>query len=156
MTGLLRRRSHWWCWSDFGAYWGHRAFHNVSWLWLYHAVHHSVPRLWYLNTGRIHPVDSALMMVCSMVPLYVLGAPDDMVVWLVSFHHVHRPAVALQCQPALRPSRLVVLHPWSSPQASLASARFFVLIRLRRRGTNRFVPRAASIALAAGAAGVLG
>lgn len=71
--------------GDFGAYWGHRSFHNVSWLWPYHAVHHSVARLWYLNTGRIHPVDSALMMVFSMVPLYLLGAPEDMVVWLFSF-----------------------------------------------------------------------
>jgi sterol desaturase/sphingolipid hydroxylase (fatty acid hydroxylase superfamily) len=71
--------------GDFGAYWGHRAFHNVASLWPYHAVHHSVPRLWFLNTGRIHPVDSALMMVFSMPPLYLLGAPDDMVVWLFSF-----------------------------------------------------------------------
>lgn len=71
--------------GDFGAYWGHRAFHNVAWLWPYHAVHHSVPRLWCLNVGRIHPVDSAVMIVFSMPPLYLLGAPGDMVVWLFSF-----------------------------------------------------------------------
>jgi ornithine lipid hydroxylase len=71
--------------ADFGAYWGHRAFHNVSWLWPFHAVHHSVPRLWWLNTGRIHPVDSATMIVFSMPLLFLLGVPDHMVVWLGIF-----------------------------------------------------------------------
>lgn len=71
--------------GDFGAYWGHRTFHNVAWLWPFHAVHHSVPRLWWLNTGRIHPVDSVLMVVFSMPLLVLLGVPDDMAVWLLSF-----------------------------------------------------------------------
>ena len=71
--------------GDFGAYWGHRAFHNIAWLWPFHAVHHSVSRLWWLNTGRIHPIDSALMVMFSMPLLYLLGASDDMVVWVVSF-----------------------------------------------------------------------
>ena len=70
--------------GDFGAYWGHRAFHNVAWLWPYHAVHHSVQRLWWLNAGRIHPLDAALMVAFSMPLLVMLGVPDGMVVWLLS------------------------------------------------------------------------
>ena len=71
--------------ADFGAYWGHRSFHNVAWLWPFHAVHHSVERLWWLNTGRIHPVDSAMMIVYSMPLLFLLDVPEVMVVWLGVF-----------------------------------------------------------------------
>lgn len=71
--------------GDFGAYWGHRSFHTVSWLWPYHAVHHSVSRLWWLNAGRIHPVDSFVMIVFSMPLLFLLGVPEDMIVWLSVF-----------------------------------------------------------------------
>lgn len=71
--------------GDFGSYWGHRLVHTVQWLWPYHAVHHSVPRLWWLNSGRIHPIDSAWMILFSMPLLFLLGVPDDMIVWMSIF-----------------------------------------------------------------------
>lgn len=71
--------------GDFGAYWGHRSFHTVPWLWPFHAVHHSVSRLWLLNAGRVHPVDAFVMIVFSMPLLFLLGAPEDMIVWLSIF-----------------------------------------------------------------------
>lgn len=71
--------------GDFGSYWGHRLVHTVQWLWPYHAVHHSVPRLWWLNSGRVHPIDSAWMIMFSMPLLFLLGAPDSMIVWLSIF-----------------------------------------------------------------------
>jgi sterol desaturase/sphingolipid hydroxylase (fatty acid hydroxylase superfamily) len=71
--------------GDFGSYWGHRLVHTVKWLWPYHAVHHSVPRLWWLNSGRVHPIDSAWMIMFSMPLLFLLGVPDDMIVWLSIF-----------------------------------------------------------------------
>lgn len=71
--------------GDLGAYWGHRSFHTVSWLWPFHAVHHSVSRLWWLNAGRIHPIDSFVMISFSMPLIFLLGAPADMIVWLSVF-----------------------------------------------------------------------
>lgn len=38
--------------AEFGLYWGHRLAHEWPWLWRFHAVHHSVTRLWIVNTGR--------------------------------------------------------------------------------------------------------
>ena len=68
--------------ADLGAYWAHRICHEWRWLWPFHAVHHSVRRLWWLNTGRIHPVDVATSFVLSTPALILLGAPESMMVWL--------------------------------------------------------------------------
>lgn len=70
--------------ADLGAYWAHRLCHERAWLWRFHVIHHSVRRLWWLNTGRIHPVDVAVTFVLSTPILIVLGAPADMMVWLAA------------------------------------------------------------------------
>jgi sterol desaturase/sphingolipid hydroxylase (fatty acid hydroxylase superfamily) len=71
--------------GDFGAYWGHRLFHEIPALWPYHAVHHVVRRLWWMNSGRVHPIDSFVMIVFSIPLLVLAGAPEDMMVWLAIF-----------------------------------------------------------------------
>jgi len=55
-------------------YWVHRLSHEVDWLWRFHAMHHSAPRLYFLNAVRFHPVDIALSTFSPMIPLIVLGA----------------------------------------------------------------------------------
>jgi sterol desaturase/sphingolipid hydroxylase (fatty acid hydroxylase superfamily) len=62
--------------QDFCGYWIHRAQHVVPLLWRFHAVHHSAPRLYWLNQWRNHPVD-AMISGASMVPLALLGAPES-------------------------------------------------------------------------------
>src|ERR1700761_7989045 len=44
--------------ADFGLYWAHRLGHEWMLLWRFHALHHSPSRLWVINTGRFHFVDS--------------------------------------------------------------------------------------------------
>jgi len=46
--------------GEFFMYWVHRIAHEVDWLWRFHAVHHSAPRLYFLNAVRFHPVDLAI------------------------------------------------------------------------------------------------
>ncbi len=70
------------CAAEFGLYWVHRAGHEVSWVWRFHAVHHSVTKLWFLNTGRFHFVDSLLSIVLGLGILLVMGAPMEVVKWL--------------------------------------------------------------------------
>ncbi len=43
--------------KDFFRYWYHRALHEVPFLWRFHAAHHSVERLYWLNGIRSHPVE---------------------------------------------------------------------------------------------------
>lgn len=68
--------------AEFGLYWGHRIAHEWYPMWRFHAVHHSVTRLWVVNTGRFHFVDSLKSIVASMAILLALGAPLEVITWL--------------------------------------------------------------------------
>lgn len=60
-----------------GLYWKHRLSHEWPPLWRFHAVHHSVGRLWFFNTGRFHVVDTVLALAVGMPVLLLLGAPRE-------------------------------------------------------------------------------
>lgn len=68
--------------AEFGLYWAHRIAHEWPWLWRFHAVHHSVTRLWIVNTGRFHFVDSFKSIAIGMAILLALGAPMEVLIWL--------------------------------------------------------------------------
>lgn len=68
--------------AELGLYVAHRMAHTHEALWRFHALHHSVTRLWVLNTGRFHLVDSCWKVALSQIPLYVLGAPLTVIVWI--------------------------------------------------------------------------
>lgn len=68
--------------AEFGLYWSHRIAHENLFFWRFHALHHSVVRLWVVNTGRFHVVDSLIKMVLSQVPLYLLDAPLQVFLWV--------------------------------------------------------------------------
>jgi sterol desaturase/sphingolipid hydroxylase (fatty acid hydroxylase superfamily) len=59
--------------NDIGAYWGHRALHASSFLWRFHAVHHSAEEMdWLVNT-RAHPFDMVFTRFSGLTPVYLLG-----------------------------------------------------------------------------------
>lgn len=68
--------------AEFGLYWAHRLAHEWLPLWHFHAVHHSVTRLWIINTGRFHFLDSLVSILLGMTILLVLGAPMEVLTWL--------------------------------------------------------------------------
>lgn len=68
--------------AEFGLYWAHRLAHEKMALWRFHALHHSVARLWVVNTGRFHIVDSIIKIALSQIPLYLLGAPLAVFLWI--------------------------------------------------------------------------
>lgn len=68
--------------AELGLYTAHRLAHKRLLLWRFHALHHSVERLRVINTGRFHIVDSILKAALSQVPLYLLGAPLPIFLWV--------------------------------------------------------------------------
>jgi sterol desaturase/sphingolipid hydroxylase (fatty acid hydroxylase superfamily) len=58
---------------DFLRYWLHRAAHQWDVLWRLHAVHHSVDRLYFLNTSRFHPLEKGLQMCLDSLPFLLMG-----------------------------------------------------------------------------------
>ena len=76
---------------DFATYWIHRAFHQMPWLWNFHAIHHSSLKLDWLAGSRMHPVDVVVTRFVAFLPVFVLGfAPPALYIYLaiLSFHAV--------------------------------------------------------------------
>jgi sterol desaturase/sphingolipid hydroxylase (fatty acid hydroxylase superfamily) len=74
---------------DFATYWVHRAFHQVPWLWSFHAIHHSSLKLDWLAGSRMHPV--IVTRSVAYLPVFLLGfAAPALYAYLVfvSFHAV--------------------------------------------------------------------
>lgn len=67
--------------AEFGLYWAHRLAHEWMPLWHFHAVHHSVRKLWFFNTGRFHIIDTLKSMIFSGPLLALSGTPNDVVQW---------------------------------------------------------------------------
>ncbi len=68
--------------AELGLYWAHRLGHEFSWLWRFHAVHHSVRRLTIINTGRFHFVDTGASILLSQPLLFLIGAPIEIFKWV--------------------------------------------------------------------------
>ncbi len=68
--------------AEFGLYWAHWAGHRLEFFWKFHAIHHSVTKLWFVNTGRFHFVDSLVSIVLGLMILLALGAPMEVVQWM--------------------------------------------------------------------------
>ncbi len=75
--------------SEFGGYWAHRLQHTVPALWRVHALHHSAERLYWLNAGRFHPIDMAMLAGSGFAPLIFLGCPPDTLAITLLFAGMH-------------------------------------------------------------------
>ncbi len=63
--------------ADFVQYWIHRSFHEIPFLWRFHAVHHSTEYMDWLAGSRTHFVQVLVDRTLVMVPLYLLGASES-------------------------------------------------------------------------------
>ena len=68
--------------AEFAFYWAHRIAHEWRSLWHFHAIHHSVKKLWVMNTGRFHFIDSLKSILPGTAILVALGAPIEVLTWL--------------------------------------------------------------------------
>lgn len=68
--------------GEFPNYWAHRATHTIPFLWRFHRVHHSSPRLYWFNGTRFHPLDISFRILLGATPLAVLGVtPEALVIY---------------------------------------------------------------------------
>ncbi|MBL8675721.1 MAG: sterol desaturase family protein [Rhodospirillales bacterium] len=70
--------------AELGLYAAHRLAHEWGLMWRFHALHHSVTRLWFVNTGRFHVVDTFVKIALSQSLLWLLGAPLPVYVWFAA------------------------------------------------------------------------
>lgn len=70
--------------ADFGLTIAHYYSHKWDWLWRFHAVHHSVKRMYGFNGLMKHPIHQAIELVAGTTPLVLAGMPQD-VAFLFAF-----------------------------------------------------------------------
>ncbi len=70
-------------------YWVHRLQHQHEWLWRFHAVHHSAPRLYWLNASRFHAVDILMNYIPAYVLLVALGCSEAVIALFTLAAAVH-------------------------------------------------------------------
>jgi len=81
--------------ADFMQYWTHRAYHEVPFLWKFHAVHHSAKTMDWLAGSRMHVLELLLTRVSVLGPLYVFGFEKsvmDVYIIVVGFQAVFNHA----------------------------------------------------------------
>ncbi len=59
--------------ADLTQYWVHRAFHQIPFLWRFHAVHHSTEVMDWLAGSRLHFADAVVTRSLTYIPLFLLG-----------------------------------------------------------------------------------
>ncbi|MGC3970697.1 MAG: sterol desaturase family protein [Pirellulales bacterium] len=59
--------------TDLVQYWVHRGFHRVSWLWHFHAVHHSAQSMDWIAGSRMHLFEIVALRGLTVIPMYALG-----------------------------------------------------------------------------------
>ncbi len=63
--------------TDVFQYWFHRAFHEVPWLWRFHAIHHSARRMDWIAGSRMHIVETVLLRAFTTIPMYAMGFAES-------------------------------------------------------------------------------
>jgi sterol desaturase/sphingolipid hydroxylase (fatty acid hydroxylase superfamily) len=59
--------------TDFVQYWVHRLFHQIPFLWGFHAVHHSAKSMDWLAGARMHFFEIIALRSTTAIPMFTLG-----------------------------------------------------------------------------------
>lgn len=65
--------------ADLVQYWTHRAYHEVPFLWRFHAVHHSAKSMDWMAGSRQHVLEVIFTRTLVLAPIYVLGFSKEVI-----------------------------------------------------------------------------
>lgn len=106
--------------ADLVQYWTHRAYHEVPFLWRFHAVHHSAKSMDWLAGSRQHVLEVIATRSLVLAPIFVLGFSKEVIdayIIIVGFQAVFNHAnVSVRLGPL---SYLIVtpnFHHWHHSQ----------------------------------------
>ncbi len=75
--------------ADFLRYWLHVASHKNRFLWRFHAVHHSPKKLYWINTGRFHPIEEVAQFLLDALPFILLGVSEYVLAFYFVFYAIN-------------------------------------------------------------------
>ncbi len=97
--------------ADLVQYWVHRMFHEIPWLWKFHAVHHSVDVMDWMAGNRLHLVDLAVTRSLIYVPSYVLGFDQGPLIAYIIFVAVYSVFIHANLRFTFGPLRYLFATP---------------------------------------------
>ncbi len=101
--------------ADLVQYWTHRAYHEIPFLWRFHAVHHSAEYMDWMAGSRLHLFELLTTRVSILGVLYVLGfteASMNVYIVIVGFQAVFNHAnVALPAAFGRAPLKWLIVTP---------------------------------------------
>ncbi len=71
--------------ADVVQYWSHRAYHEIPFLWKFHAVHHSSEEMDWIAGSRVHVVELLMTRALILLPLVLLGFDQAVVNGYIAF-----------------------------------------------------------------------
>lgn len=71
--------------ADLVQYWSHRAYHEIPFLWRFHAVHHSSEEMDWIAGSRVHVVELLMTRGLILLPLVLLGFNEAVVNSYIAF-----------------------------------------------------------------------
>jgi sterol desaturase/sphingolipid hydroxylase (fatty acid hydroxylase superfamily) len=74
--------------SDLAQYWYHRLFHQIPFLWGFHAIHHSAKSMDWLAGSRMHFVEIILLRAITSLPLFTLGFSASVMQAYIGFIYI--------------------------------------------------------------------
>jgi len=74
--------------ADLAQYWIHRGFHKISFMWRFHAIHHSSKALDWIAGSRAHLVEDVVVRGGILIPMMLVFPQSINVAYLlfVNFH----------------------------------------------------------------------
>lgn len=91
----------------------HVVRHKISYLWYFHAVHHSQRELNFFTEYRVHPIDDVFLFTIGFIPLFMVEHSFVTVVAIVWIRHWHTRFYHSNIRTNLGPLRYVLVTPQS-------------------------------------------
>jgi sterol desaturase/sphingolipid hydroxylase (fatty acid hydroxylase superfamily) len=91
----------------------HVVRHKVSYLWYFHAVHHSQRELNFFTEYRVHPIDDVFLFTIGFIPLFMVEHSFVTVVAIVWLSHWYTRFYHSNIRTNLGPLRYVLVTPQS-------------------------------------------
>ena len=74
---------------DFTGYLMHRAYHDISWLWPIHAIHHAPSKVNVFNNNIAHFLNIFLGTIAQLLPVYLLGFSTEVILIATTMSTIH-------------------------------------------------------------------
>lgn len=97
--------------ADAVEYASHRAYHEVPFLWRFHAVHHSPNQMDWLSGSRLHLFEILATRALILVPIFLLGFPQDTIYAYIIFVSIQAVLIHSNIATHLGWLRYVVVTP---------------------------------------------